>query len=106
MHQRIMKQSVGRERLAAVQLKRRTIETADLASGLFNDQHARSRVPGIEIEFPEAVVASAGHIAEIEGGRSRPAYTVGAQRDLMIEKNVGILMALVAGKSGRKQRLF
>src|SRR3954452_7126249 len=106
MYQRIMKQSVGSQGLAAVQLERRTIETAHLAPGFLHNQHARRRVPRTEIEFPETVVASAGHIAQVEGSRSCPAHTVGPQRDLMIEKNVRVLMPLVAGESGREQGFF
>src|ERR1700758_2517424 len=103
VHQRIVNQSVRAERLAAIELKWGAIEAADFASRLFNDQRARRRIPRIQIEFPEAIEPPAGHAAQIERRRSRAPYTVGAQRDLVIEIDVGILVPLVAGEAGGHQ---
>src|SRR5580698_3764546 len=98
-----MHQTIRRHRLTAADSKLRSVEAADLAAGLFHNEHPRSRVPGIEIEFPETVEASAGHIAQIERRRSRAPHAVSAQRDLVIEVDIWIFMPLVARKAGRQQ---
>src|ERR1700722_3264453 len=106
MEQRVMHQPVRGQRLAAVQLKRRAVKTADVASGFFHNQNARRCVPRIEIELPKAIEATTGDVAQVERGRTGAANSVRAQRDLVVEVNVGILVAFVAGKSGRDQALF
>ena len=84
-------------------LKGPALEIRHFAAGFFDNQHACRRVPGIEIELPEAVEASAGHTAQVERRRTRPPHAVRAQSDLMIEVNVRILVPLVAGKAGGHQ---
>ena len=42
------------------------------ASGFFDDQYARRRVPWIEIEFPESIESPASDITKIERRRARP----------------------------------
>ena len=101
-----MHQTIRRHRLTAVDSKFRSVEAADLAAGFFHDEHARSRVPGIEIKFPETVEATASHIAQIEGGRSRAPHAVSAQRNLVVKMNIRILVPLTAGKAGREQALL
>src|SRR5579862_4626235 len=64
--QRFVDQTVRCQGLAAVDFKRRSVEATNLASGFFDNKHARGCVPGIEIELPKAVEASAGYIAQIE----------------------------------------
>src|ERR1700756_4071158 len=103
VQKRVVHQSVRRQCLTAVQFKRRSVEAADLAARFFHDEHAPSGIPGIEIKFPEAIEAAAGDIAQIERRRSRAPDAVRAQRDLVIEINIGILVALMAGKTGRDQ---
>ena len=83
--------------------KGRSIEARYFAAGLLHDQHAGRRVPGIEIELPEAVEAPGRHVAQIERRRARAAHAMGMQRDLVIKVNVRILVPLVAGKTGGQQ---
>src|ERR1022692_2282407 len=101
-----MHKSVGRQRLAAVDLKRRPVEAADLSASYFHDEHTRGRIPRIEIEFPETVEAPAGYVAQIQRSRSRAAHAVGAQRDLVVEVNIRVLVPLVARKAGGHQTLL
>src|SRR5207237_7708691 len=73
------------------------------AAGLAHQQHAGSGVPGIEIKFPKTVEAAAGDRRQVERGRAGSAYAVGAQRERLVEVDVGILVALLAGESGGQQ---
>src|ERR1017187_4344521 len=104
--QSFMQQAIGGHGLAAVELEWRSVEPPALATSFLYDQHARRRVPGIKIELPESVVAPRSDVAQIERGRPRPAHSMRAQRDLVIEENIRILMPLVAGKPGRQQAFF
>ena len=74
-----MHKSIRRYRLAADDLEGATGKIGDLPTGLFDNQHARRRIPWIEIEFPEPVKPSRCDIAQIKRGRTRPPYPVGAQ---------------------------
>ena len=65
-----------------------------------DQQDASAGIPGIQIELPVAVVAAGGNVGQIQRGRTGAAYAMGAQSELMIEVNVGILVALEAGKTG------
>ena len=101
-----MQQAVGGQGLPAVEFKRQSIETGHFAAGLLDDQHARRGIPRIEIELPEAVVASRSHVAQIERRRPRPAHAMGVQRDLVVKINIRIFVPLVAGKTGGQQAFF
>ena len=70
VQERVVHEAVGGERLAAVDLKRRAIETGHFAAGFFDDEHARGRIPGIEIELPKSLEAAARHAAQVERSRS------------------------------------
>ena len=100
-----MQQTIRGQGLTAVELEGPAFEIRHFAARLFDNQHTRGRVPGIEIELPEAVEASAGHAAQVEGRRTCTPHAVGAQRDLVIEVNIRILVPLVAGKAGGHQAL-
>ena len=93
-----MHQTIRGQGFAAVELKRSAVEIRHFAACLFNDQHPRSRIPGIEIELPESVETSAGHAAQVQGRRTRAPHTVGAQSDLVIEVNIRVLVPLWLGK--------
>src|SRR5580704_14031762 len=97
--QRVVNQTIRAQGFAAVEFERRSIKSRDLAAGFFHDQHSRRRIPGIQIELPETVVAATGHVAQIQRRRSCSPHSVGMQRDLVIEINIWILMPLVAGKT-------
>src|SRR5579862_1533144 len=98
LNQRIVHQSVGCQSFTAVDLKWRTIEPAHRTAGFLDNQRASGGIPRIEVEFPEPVESSRCHITQIERGRTGTTHAMCAQRDLVIEKNVWILMSLVAGK--------
>ncbi len=101
-----MHQPVRGQRLTAIDLKWSAIEVADSSASFLHNQDAGRRVPGIEIEFPETVEASAGHIAQVESRRPGAAHAVRAQRDLVIEKNIGIFVPLMTGEAGGDQAFF
>src|SRR5208337_121646 len=90
---------------AAVNPKRRPVKAGHQTAGFLDQEHAGGGVPGIEVEFPEAVIAAAGDIDQVEGRRSRTPHTVRAQGDLVIEVDVRIQVPLVAGKASPEQRL-
>ncbi len=101
-----MQQAVGGQGLAAIEFKRRSVEPRYFPARLFYNQHARCSVPRIQVELPEAVVASRSHVAQIERSRSRPAHAMGVQRDLVVKINIRIFVPLVAGKPGGQQTFF
>jgi hypothetical protein len=103
--ERVMHQSIRRQRFAAGDLERATREVRDLPARLFHNQHARRRVPRIEIEFPESVKSARRHIAQIQRGRPGPPHPVGAQGELVIEINIGVLVPLMTGETGSHQAL-
>src|SRR5205807_75632 len=103
IQQRFVHQAIRGQRLAAVELEWSPVETAGLASSFFDDEHTRRRIPGIQVELPKTVEASAGHIAQVECRRSCPPYSMSMQRDLVVEINIRILVPLVAGKSSSDQ---
>src|ERR1039458_1625024 len=99
-----MDESIRRQYFAAIEAKRRTVKAGHASAGFLDQKRARGRVPRIQIEFPEAVVAPAGDVGQVEGRRSGAPQAVRAQRDLVIKVNVGILVPLVAGKAGAEDR--
>src|SRR5436189_4131300 len=91
--------------LAAVELERSTAHVGNLDSRLLHDEHARCRIPRIEVEFPEPVETPAGDTAQVKCSRSGAPHSMRAQSDLMIEKNIRILVPLMAGETGGHQAL-
>src|SRR5258708_33509115 len=65
VQQCIVDQSIRGHRFAAVQLKRSTVELGDPSARFFRHQHARRRVPRIQIELPEPVQPPASHVTQI-----------------------------------------
>ena len=80
-----------------------SVEAGHASACFLNQKHARSGVPGIQIELPEAVIASAGNIGQVERCRTCSPQAVRAQCDLVIEVNIGILVPFVAGETGAEQ---
>ena len=60
---------------------------------------------GIQIEFPIALDPARGTIGQVERRRAGTANAVRSQSQLLVEVNIGIGMALVAGKAGGQQAL-
>jgi hypothetical protein len=65
VEKRVMHQAIRRQRLAACDLEFTAGKVSDLPAGLFDYQHSRGRIPGVEIKFPEAVEPSRRYIAQI-----------------------------------------
>src|SRR6185436_13863432 len=95
----VVDQAIRSQRLPAIELERPAAEIAHRSSSLFHNQHTCSSIPGIQIELPKSVHASTRHIAQVQSRRSRSPHAVSAQRNLVIEVDVGILVALVAGEA-------
>src|SRR5262245_10291274 len=99
----IMHQNVRGQDFAALDGEGSAAKIGDFAAGLADDEHARSSVPGIEVEFPKPVKAPAGHVAEIQRGGTGAAHAMRAQRELVIEVDVGVLVPFVAWEAGGNQ---
>src|SRR5579864_1607020 len=99
MQQGIVDQPVRRERFSAVQLKRAAVKIRHSAARFLHHQHAGSRVPGIEIEFPKTIEAAAGDGTQIQRSRSRTPHPVRTQGDLVVKVDIRILMSLMAWKA-------
>src|SRR5260370_6383709 len=95
----LVEQSVGGQQLAAVDRKRCVAEVGDLAAGLFHEQDGGGRVPGIQVELQKCVEGPAGDITKVQGSGTGSAHAVRAQGDLVIEVDVRVFVAFVAGKS-------
>src|SRR6267378_895292 len=72
-------QAIGCQGFAAIDLKGATVKVGHFAARFFDDQHACRRVPGVEVELPKSVEASAGHAAEIQRGRTCPPHAMSPQ---------------------------
>jgi len=96
---------VGGDGFAAVDIEWRTIEARHRASGLLHQQDSGAGIPRIQVELPETVVAARGHIGQIERSRTGAADAMRAQGDLVVEVNVGTLVALETRKAGAENGL-
>src|SRR5579864_519567 len=99
LQQRIVDKPIRCERLSAVQLKRAAVKIRHSAARFLHHQHASSRVPGIEIEFPKTIEAAAGDGTQIQRSRSRTPHPVRTQGDLVVKVDIRILMSLMAWKA-------
>src|ERR1700727_1937287 len=63
----------------------------------------RGGLPGLHVEFPKALRPAGCGIGKIERGRARPGHAVRTQRQLLEKVDVGIHVALVAGKTSGEQ---
>ena len=104
LHRRV-DEAVGGEDLAAVEGELAAVEVGDAAAGFLDEEIAGGGVPGIELELPVAVEASAGDVGEIKAGRTGATNAVRAQRELLVEVHVRAGVALLAGKAGGDERL-
>ena len=104
LHRRV-DEAVGGEDLAAVEGELAAVEVGDAAAGFLEQQIAGGGVPGIEAELPVAVEAAAGDVGQVERRRAGATNAVRAQRELLVEVDVGAVVALLAGKAGGDERL-
>ncbi len=98
-------EAVGGKDFAAVEGELAAVEVGDAAASFFDQEIASRGVPRIELELPVAVETAARYVGEVEGGRAGAANAVRAQRELLVEVDVGALVTLVAGKAGGDERL-
>src|SRR5277367_2054025 len=91
------------EHFPAIELERAAIKTSYRAAGFEHQQRPGGGIPGIEVEFPVTIHAAACGVCQIERSRSGAANAMRAQRDLVVEVDVRILVAGAAGKSGGQQ---
>jgi len=84
-------QTVGGQDLFAIETKRLAVEADHGTTRLQHQQRAGRRIPGVQIEFPIAVEASARCVCQIERGRSGSSHAMRAKRDLLIEVDIRIL---------------
>src|SRR5581483_11042872 len=91
--------AVGGQGLAgAAVVEGAAVHVGDGAAGFGDEEGAGGDVPGIEVEFPEAVEAPGGGVGQVEGSGAGAAHAVRAHGDLVVEVDVGILVAFVGGK--------
>src|SRR5581483_3809258 len=73
--------AVGGEHFVAGNLEGAAAEIAERPARFANQHCAAGGVPGIEVEFPEAIEAAGSDRGEVERRRSRTPHAVGPQRD-------------------------
>src|SRR5580658_2246888 len=100
-----MHQSVRCQSFATMQLEWPTPKVGHCPAGFLHDQYTRRSVPGVEIELPEPVEASASDAAKIQRRRARSPHSMRVQSDLMVEEDVWVQVALMAGKTRSQQAL-
>src|SRR5664280_2381898 len=61
--------------LSTVEAKWRTVKAGHTSAGFLNQKYARRGVPRIQVEFPEAVIAPACDIGQVERRRSSAPHT-------------------------------
>src|SRR5438132_6557328 len=91
--------------LAAVELEWSAVHVGNLASRFLHDQHARCRIPRIEVELPKSIETPAGNTAQVKCSRSGAPHSMRAQSDLMIKENIRIFVPLMTGETGGHQAL-
>ena len=64
---------VARHHFSLEEVVRLACEVADEPPSFGDEQRAGRHIPGAQARFKEAVVIAGGHIAQVEGGRARPA---------------------------------
>src|SRR5260221_14727451 len=95
--------SVGRQNRRTAELVRLAGKIADLSARFLYEQDTGGGIPFLQAELPEAVEAPRSHAREIESGGAIAAPTVGAQGEVPVVMNVGVVQALVHRKAGAKQ---
>ena len=93
-----LREDLGRRRdhLAAVQEVAFAREVADEAAGFLHEKASCRDVPGIEPDFPEAVVEARRDVGEIERGGAGPAQPRGVLDHRLHHLEVGVEIAAVA----------
>ena len=101
----VAQKAVRGKHFPAVKTERAAIECRHSSSGFKDEQRPGGSVPWIEVELPVRVDAAARRICKVESRGSRAAHSMRAQRELLIEVNVWIIVALAARKACGKERL-
>src|SRR5688500_9435186 len=93
------------QNVRSAEIRRAALHVGDAPARFLDQQQTRRHVPRFQSELPERVEAPASHVGQIEGGGPGTPHTVGCHRELVIEVNVHVQMALVARKPGCNEAL-
>src|SRR5215471_15997098 len=80
-----------------------TVEVRDDPARFANQKRSGRSVPGVQSKFPETVKTPAGHAGQVQRSGAVAAYSVRAQREIVIVVNIGACEPFVHRKSGAKQ---
>src|SRR5690349_16242510 len=99
-----MHQSITGEDRWRVNVERRIIIVRDAAAGFFNDQHARSYVPGLQTLFPKTVKAARRDVSQIECGSSVASHSLRVHDEAGKVPREFAALSHIVRKTGTKQR--
>src|ERR1700693_2829916 len=85
---------------------RPTPHVRTLSPGFPDQQDSGGHVPWVETKLPKTIQPAAGHIGQIQRGRSGATYPMCHHRELIVEVYVDVLVPLQARKSRRDQRVL
>src|SRR5581483_5088817 len=88
----VVQQTIRSQRFPAGDLERAAAEIADPASGLFHQQNSGGSVPWVQVELPIGLKPSRRNRCQVDRRGSCAPHTMCSQRDLMIEKDIWVLV--------------
>ena len=80
-------------RLVGAQRERGAAEAGHSSAGFLDQEHAGQYVPGLEAFLPEAVDATRGQVAQVEGGRAVAPDRAGVAHEAVEEPQAGFDVA-------------
>ena len=98
-----MDPAVGCEELAVTWMIRLAGKIGDHSSGFLHKQHPRSRIPGLQAEFPESFEAARRDPAKIKRRRPVTPDAVRSKRETGVVSDIRLLAALIRRKSCDEQ---
>src|SRR6185437_14080955 len=106
LHQRFMQIRIGGEHIPAAEHARAAAYVGDIAAGFADDEDAGCKIPGRQVELPEAVESPGSDIGEVERGdaeapdAARRGHHRGKRREI-----AWVVAAADEGNAGADQRL-
>ena len=82
------------------------VHIGTLSTRFMDQQKSGRHVPRIQTKFPERVQAARSHVSQVERGGSGTPHAMRDHRELIVEVDVDVLVALAAGKPGGDQRVI
>src|SRR5712692_5676050 len=98
-----MNEAVGGEDNRAAELIEIPLKVGDFAAGFLDKEDARSSVPLVEAEFPEAVEAAGGNTSEIERGGTVAANAMRPLGEFAVILEIRTELAVAHGKAGAEK---